>query len=236
MADEQTGAEHTTLAGDRVDPALSFRADGRAAVDWAADYLERVRDLPVLAQVEPGSLRARLPESPPDQGEPFEALLRDMDELILPATTHWNHPRFFAYFPNSGAEPGILAELLIATLNTNGMLWRTNPASTELELHVVDWVLQLLGLPRSWFGHIEDTASTSTLAALAAAREVGGGRRAVLCSDQAHSSVDKACRLLGLGLRKVPSDAEFRMRVDALADELAKGDVCAVVATVGTTS
>ena len=195
-----------------------------------------MRDLPVLAQVEPGWLRERLPEAPPEEGEPFSALLRDLDELILPATTHWNHPRFFAYFPNTGAEPGILAELLIATLNTNGMLWRTNPASTELELHVMDWVAQLLGLPRTWFGHIEDTASTSTLCALAAARATGGGKRAVLCSDQAHSSVDKAARLLELELRKVASDSEFRLRPDALAAELAKGDVCCVVATVGTTS
>jgi aromatic-L-amino-acid decarboxylase len=238
MADERAGAEHTTLAGDREapDPALSFRQDGRAAVDWAADYIERVRDLPVLAQVEPGSLRAQLPEAPPEHGEPFADLLRDLDELIVPAVTHWNHPRFFAYFPNTGSEPGILAELLIATLNTNGMLWRTSPASTELEQHVMDWVAQLLGLPRTWFGHLEDTASTSTMCALAAAREVGGGRRVVLCSDQAHSSVEKACRLLELELRKVPSDGDFRMRTDALAEELAKGDVCAVVATVGTTS
>jgi aromatic-L-amino-acid decarboxylase len=236
MADEQAGAEHTTLAGDPRDPALSFRADGRAAVDWAADYLERVRDFPVLAQVEPGSLRAQLPEAPPEQGEPFADVLRDLDELIIPAVTHWNHPRFFAYFPNTGSEPGILAELLIATLNTNGMLWRTSPASTELEQHVMDWVAQLLGLPRTWFGHLEDTASTSTMCALAAAREVGGGRRAVLCSDQAHSSVEKAARLLELELRKVGSDAAFRMRPDLLAEELAKGDVCAVVATVGTTS
>ncbi|MDX6505043.1 MAG: aromatic-L-amino-acid/L-tryptophan decarboxylase [Gaiellaceae bacterium] len=224
------------MAGDRPDPALTFREDGRAAVDWAAGYLERVRDLPVLAQVEPGSLRAQLPEAPPEQGEPFSALLRDLDELILPAVTHWNHPRFFAYFPNTGSEPGILAELLIATLNTNGMLWRTSPASTELEQHVMDWVAQLLGLPRTWFGHLEDTASTSTMCALAAAREAGGGRRAVLCSDQAHSSVDKAARLLELELRKVGSDAEFRMRPDLLAEELGRGDVCAVVATVGTTS
>jgi aromatic-L-amino-acid decarboxylase len=237
MADEGAGAEHEALAGDRApDPALSFRQDGRAAVDWAADYLERVRDLPVLAQVEPGALRAQLPEAPPERGEPFADLLRDLDELIIPATTHWNHPRFFAYFANTGSEPGILAELLIATLNTNGMLWRTSPASTELELHVMDWLAQLLGLPRSWHGHIEDTASTSTLAALAAARQAAPGRRVVLCSDQAHSSVDKACRLLELEVRKVASDAEFRMRPDALADALGSEDVCAVVATVGTTS
>ncbi|MGZ4358302.1 MAG: pyridoxal phosphate-dependent decarboxylase family protein [Gaiellaceae bacterium] len=195
-----------------------------------------MRELPVLARVSPGEVRARLPESPPEQGESFAALLRDLDEIVLPGITHWNHPRFFAYFPTTGSEPGILAELLIAALNVNGMLWRTSPVATELEQHVMDWVAQLLGLPRSWFGHIEDSASTSTFCALAAAREAGAGRRAVLCSEEAHSSVEKACRLLELELRKLPVDEAFRMRTDALAAELARGDACAVVATVGTTS
>jgi aromatic-L-amino-acid decarboxylase len=146
---------------------VTFREDGHRAVDWAADYLEGVGELPVLAQVKPGDIRARLPASPPEQPEAFEAVLRDLDEILLPGVTHWQHPRFFAYFSVSGAEPGILAELLAATLNSVGFLWRTAPASTELELVVCDWVAQLLGLPDGWHGHIEDTASTSTLAALA---------------------------------------------------------------------
>ena len=146
----------------RDEGVSAFRADGHQAVDWAADYLERVDDLPVLAQVRPGEIRARLPRSPPEEPEPFEAVLRDLDEILLPGVTHWQHPRFFAYFAVTAAEPGILAELLAATLNSVGFLWRTAPASTELELLVCDWVAQLLGLPGGWHGHIEDTASTST--------------------------------------------------------------------------
>jgi len=212
-----------------------FRHDAAAASEWVARYLERVGDLPVLARVEPGDVRSRLPASPPERAEPFEAVLRDLDDVILPGITHWNHPRFFAYFSITGSEPGILAELITAALNVNGMLWRTSPAVTELEEHVLDWLRQLLGLPAGLFGHIEDTASTSTLAALAAARYLRPDQ-AVLCSEHAHSSVDKACRLLDLELRKVPVDDAFRMRPDALAEALERGRVAAVVATVGTTS
>ena len=210
---------------------MSFREDGAAALEWAAQYLERVGELPVLAQVEPGDIRRRLPPSPPERGEPFADLLRDLDDVILPGITHWQSPRFFAYFSNSAAEPGILAELLAATLNSVAFLWRTAPASTELEEHMADWAAQLLGLPDGWHGHIEDTASTSTLAALAAAREATGGS-VVVCSEHAHSSVDKCAKLLGLGLRKIPADAEFRLRVD----DLDLTDAAALVATVGTTS
>jgi aromatic-L-amino-acid decarboxylase len=209
----------------------TFREDGHKAVDWAADYLERVADLPVLAQVRPGEIRARLPQSPPEEPEPFELVLRDLNEILLPGITHWQHPRFFAYFATTGAEPGILAELLAATLNSVGFLWRTAPASTELELRVCEWVAQLLGLPDGWHGHIEDTASTSTLAALIAARHTTG-RNVVVCSEHAHSAVDKAARMLGMELRKVPSDEAFRMRADVLDLD----DAAAVVATVGTTS
>jgi aromatic-L-amino-acid decarboxylase len=210
---------------------VSFREDGAAALEWAARYLERVGELPVLAQVEPGDIRARLPAVPPEHGEPFADVLRDLDEILLPGVTHWQSPRFFAYFANSASEPGILAELLAATLNSVGFLWRTAPASTELELLTLDWTAQLLGLPAGWHGHIEDTASTSTIAALAAAREATG-RNVVVCSEHAHSSVDKAAKLLGLEVRKTPADGEFRLRGDAL--DLA--DAAAVVATVGTTS
>jgi aromatic-L-amino-acid decarboxylase len=212
-----------------------FRADGAAALDWAARYLEGVRDLPVLSRVEPGAVRAALPAAPPDDPEPFSAVLRDLDDVLLPGITHWNHPRFFAYFAISGSEPGILAELLAATLNVNAMLWRTSPAATELEELVLDWVAQLLGLPGGLHGHIEDTASTSTLAALAAARELCPDG-IVLCSEQAHSSVEKAARILGLEALKVAVDDEFRMRPDALAQALEDAEAAAVVATVGTTS
>ena len=212
-----------------------FRADGAAALEWAARYLEGVRQLPVLSRVEPGAVRAALPAAPPDEPEPFAAVLQDLDDVLLPGITHWNHPRFFAYFAISGSEPGILAELLAATLNVNAMLWRTSPAATELEELVLDWVAQLMGLPDGLHGHIEDTASTSTLAALAAARELRPGG-VVLCSDQAHSSVEKAARILGLEARKVVVDDEFRMRPDALAEALEDAQVGAVVATVGTTS
>ena len=154
-------------------------------MEWVARYLERVEELPVLAQVEPGEVRSRLPASPPEEGEPFSAVLRDLDEVLLPGMTHWQHPSFFAYFSISAAEPGILAELLAAALNSPAILWRTAPASTELEGLVLDWVSQLLGLPEGWHGHIEDTASTSTLAALIAARHATGGE-AVVCSEHAH--------------------------------------------------
>jgi aromatic-L-amino-acid/L-tryptophan decarboxylase len=209
---------------------VTFRDDGYAAVDWAADYLERVGGLPVLAQVVPGELSARLPDSPPEHGEPFANVLRDLDELIVPALTNWQHPRFFAYFAVTASEPGILAELLAATMNQVALNWRASPASTELELRTVDWVRQLLGLPDGWHGHIEDTASTSTLAALIAARHVTG-RNVVVCSDHAHSSVEKNTRMLGMELRKVPVDDDLRMLTEIPLD-----DVAAVVATVGTTS
>ena len=210
---------------------MTFRDDGAAALEWAAQYLERVGDFPVLAQVQPGDIRARLPTSPPEQGEPFADVLRDLDEILLPGITHWQSPRFFAYFAVSASEPGILAELLAATLNSVAFLWRTAPASTELEELTLDWTAQLLGLPAGWHGHIEDTASTSTIAALAAAREATG-RNVVVCSEHAHSSVDKGTKLLGLELRKIPADDEFRLSVDAL--DLT--DAAALVATVGTTS
>jgi aromatic-L-amino-acid decarboxylase len=215
--------------------SVDLRRDGQAAVEWVARYLEGMRELPVRAQVSPGDVRTALPASPPERAEPFEAILRDLDEVVVPGTTHWNHPRFFAYFAITGSEPGILAELLSAAFNVNAMLWRTGPAATELEELVLDWLKQLLALPGGWHGHIEDTASTSTLAALAAARELRPGG-VVLCSEHAHSSVDKDCRILGLELRKVAADGEYRLRPDALEEALAAEEAAAVVATVGTTS
>jgi aromatic-L-amino-acid decarboxylase len=210
---------------------VAFRDDAEAALDWAARYLEQVGDYPVLAQVAPGEIRSRLPANPPERPEPFADVLRDVDEVLLPGITHWQSPRFFAYFAVSGGEPGILAELLAATLNNVGILWRTSPASAELEALTLDWTAELLGLPAGWHGHIEDTASVSTIAALAAAREATGGR-VVVCSEEAHSSVERAARLLGLETRRTPTDDAFRLRPDAL--DLT--DAAAVVATVGTTS
>jgi aromatic-L-amino-acid decarboxylase len=210
---------------------VSFREDGHAALEWAAGYLERVGELPVLAQVRPGDIRARLPASPPEHGEPFANVLRDLDEVLFPGITHWQSPRFFGYFAVTASEPGILAELLAATLNSVAILWRTSPASTELEQVVLDWTAQLLGLPSGWHGHIEDTASVSTIAALAAAREATGGR-VVVCSEEAHSSVERAARLLGLDVRKITVDDEFRLDLDGLNLR----DAAAVVVTVGTTS
>jgi aromatic-L-amino-acid/L-tryptophan decarboxylase len=211
--------------------SVDFRADGAAALEWAARYLERLPELPVLAQVKPGELSAKLPPAAPEQPESFGDVLRDLDELLLPALTNWQSPRFFSYFAVTASEPGILAELIAATLNQVAIVWRASPASTELELRVVDWVRQLLGLPDGWHGHIEDTASTSTLAALIAARHVTR-RNVVVCSEHAHSSVEKNARMLGMELRKVPTDEELRMRVDGYTLD----DAAAVVATVGTTS
>ncbi len=208
-----------------------FRADGAAALEWAARYLERVDELPVLAQVKPGELAARLPAAAPERPESFADVLRDLDELLLPALTNWQSPRFFSYFAVTSSEPAILAELLAAAMNQVAIVWRASPASTELELRVAEWVRQLLGLPDGWHGHIEDTASTSTLAALIAARHVTG-RNIVVCSEHAHSSVEKDARMLGMELRKVPVDGELRMRVEGYDLD----DVAAVVATVGTTS
>jgi len=210
----------------------SFREDGAAALDWVASYLEHLRDYPVMARVEPGGIRAALSAEPPERGEPFAGVLRDLDAALLPGITHWQSPRNFAYFAANAAEPGILAELLCAGLNQVGILWRASPALQELEQVTTDWLRQLVGLPEGFDGHIEDTASTGTMVALAVARHAGEGRRVVVCSEHAHSSVDKAARLLELELRKIPVDDEFRLRPDLL--DLA--GACAVVATIGTTS
>ena len=209
----------------------TFREDGALALEWVASYLEGVRERPVLARVDPGAIAAALPAEPPDEPEPFSAVLADLDSVLLPGLTHWQSPRFFAYFATTGSEPGVLAELLVAGLNQVGILWRTSPALQELEEVTLDWLRQLLGLPREFRGHIEDTASTGVLAALAVARAQRPGRRAVVCSEHAHSVVDKAAKLLELELRKVPVDDEYRLRPELLDLD----DACAVVATIGTT-
>ena len=223
-------------------------------LDWVAGYLGSIRDLPVGARVAPGEVAAALPAAAPASAEVLKLILDDLDRVVLPGVTHWNHPRFFGYFAVTGSLPGIAGELVSAALNVNAMLWRTCPAATELEEVTTRWLAQLIGLP-AWFGMIHDTASTATFTALAAARHrvdpsartrglAGGPRMAVYASDQAHSSVDKAVLALGLGtdnLRKIPSDGAFRMDVAALSAAIAS-DVragirpAAVVATVGTTA
>ena len=208
---------------------MTFRDDLELAAAWVDGYLARVGELPVAAGVAPGDVRHSLPAAPPATGEPFEIVLGDLDELVLPGITHWNHPRFFAWFANTGSEPGILAELITAALNVNAMTWLASPAGTELELVTVDWLRQLLGLPDGLHGHIEDTASASTIAALAAARELRPDG-VVYASEEANFSVEKAARLLGLEYRAIETDDEFRMRSDFPLD-----DATAVVASVGTT-
>jgi aromatic-L-amino-acid decarboxylase len=247
------------LPGARPGPSdEELRTALQDAAEWVSGYLRSVGERPVLAQVAPGDLLAALPEHAPAAGEPLEAIMADVDRLILPGITHWNHPAFFAYFGITGSGPGIVGELLAAALNVNGMLWRTSPAATELEQRTTAWALDLLGLPPGWFGQITDSASSSTLYALAAAREAVGldirrrgmaGRSdlpplRVYASAEAHSSIEKACIALGLGqegLCKVEVDADLRMRPDILAaaverDVAAGVRPIAVVPTVGTTS
>jgi aromatic-L-amino-acid decarboxylase len=242
-----------TSLGD-MDPE-AFRTEAHRLADWIADYLADPGRFPVLSRISPGDVARALPSEAPAAGEPFDRIFADFERVILPGITHWNHPGFFAYFAITGSAPGILAEFLSAALNVQAMLWRTSPAATELEEVTLAWLRRLLHLPEDFEGVIYDTASISTLHALAAARERavphvrakglhGAGRYRVYCSDQTHSSIDKAVILLGLGhdaLRRIPSDAEFRMRPDALADAIAADrhdglQPLAVVATVGTTS
>jgi aromatic-L-amino-acid decarboxylase len=234
-----------------------FASAAAEVVRWIDEYFREAERHPVLAQVRPGQVREGLPAAPPQHPEPFEAVWQDFQRVILPGVTHWNHPAFFAYFAITGSAPGVLGELVSAALNVNGMLWRTCPAATELEQVVLDWLRQMLGLPPQ-FGVIMDTASVATLCAVAAAREsldlgirtrgMAGRpdlpRLRLYTSEQAHSSVEKAAIVLGLGqegVRKIPTDAEYRMRPDAL-EEAVREDLRAgwrpacVVATVGTTS
>ena len=240
-----------------MDPS-EFRRHGHALVEWVAEYLEGAERYPVLPCVQPGDVRGALPASAPEQGEAFDRIFADFERVIVPALTHWNHPGFFGYFAITASAPGVLAEFLSAALNQQAMLWRTSPAATELEEVALSWLRRLLGLPESFEGVIYDTASISSLHALAAAREVavpgvrefglarrqGAGAVRVYCSEQAHSSVDKAVMLLGLGqraLRRIAVDDEFAMRPDALARAIAEDREAgitpmAVVATIGTTS
>jgi len=234
-----------------------FRRHAHDTVEWIADYLERIRDYPVLSRVRPGEVRAATDTGPPLHPTEMETILRDFREDVLPGITHWNHPGFFAYFSISAAAPGILGEMLTAALDVNGMLWRTSPAATEMEEVSTSWLRELMGLPGTFHGHIQDTASTSTMVALAAAREATGldvraeglsGRDLpalrLYCSEEAHSSVERAAITLGIGrsgTRRIAADGEFRLRPDLLAAAI-EGDIRAglrpfcVVATIGTTS
>jgi len=251
-------AASSTNAASAPDPAWTnyvedFRRAGHEAVDWIAQYLSGLGDRPVLAQTKPGELFDALPVSAPEQGESFASIMRDFDSLVMPAVTQWNHPRFFAYFACTGSTPAILGEMLAAALNTNGLHWKTSPAVAELEQKTLDWLRQWLRLSDEWFGIVYDTASTSSMHAIVCAREMvapearaqgSHGDLVLYTSDQAHSSIEKGAIAVGIGqnnVRKVPSDAEFRMRADALAQMVAadkaagKRPFC-VVATVGTTS
>lgn len=237
-----------------------FRKHGRAVVDWIADYYERVESLPVLSQVQPGQIRASLPPEPPAQGEPFERILADVDRLILPGITHWQSPNFFAYFPSNSSGPAVLGELLSAGLGVQGMLWATSPACTELETHVMDWLADMLGLPDRFKstsaggGVIQDTASSAALTAVLAARERAtgfvsnergaDGRLVAYASTQAHSSIEKAIKVAGIGranLRLIDVDSVFAMRPDRLAEQIQADRRNGLVpffasATIGTTS
>lgn len=239
-------------------PADEFRKYGYELVDWIAEYLKNIESYPVLSQISPGDIRKQLPLKPPEKGDGMEKILSDVDKIILPGVTHWNHPGFMAYFNSSSSGPGILAEFLAAALNSNGMLWRTNPSSAELEQHTLQWLRQMLGMPEDFWGIIYDTASTASMHAIAAARQQIGikVREKGLCgrgevkklrlyaSEQAHSSIDKSAITLGIGLdalRKIPTDNEFRMipeELDRAIQEDKKNGwlpFC-VVATIGTTS
>jgi aromatic-L-amino-acid/L-tryptophan decarboxylase len=242
-----------------MDPE-DFRKHGHEVVDWIADYYKRIESYPVLSQMHPGELHSYLPDKPPQQGEPFKAILGDIEKLILPGVTHWQSPNFFAFFPSNASGPAILGDLLSSGLGVQGMLWATSPACTELETHVLDWLVPVLGLPQKFLssdtggGVIQDTASSSTLCAVLAGRERAtnfqSNQRGVtekLCaytSNQAHSSIEKAIKIAGIGsknLRLIGTDEKFAMKPEALTNAIEKDRAAGmkpffVCATVGTTS
>lgn len=236
-------------------PVEEFRKYGYELIDWVANYLENVGSFPVLPNIKPGDIKSKLPKSAPKTGEAMNEIIADVDKIILPGITHWQHPNFMAYFNSSGSGPGILGEFVAAAFNTNGMVWKSNPASTELEETVLIWFRELMNLPKEFRGIIYDTASVSSMHAIAAARESvgydirengmsGAPKLRLYCSEQAHSSIDKGVLTLGIGLdgiRKIPIDSEFRMIPEklekAIREDRANGFVpFCVVATIGTTS
>ena len=234
-----------------------FRRHAHAMVDWMADYVRDVGTLPITPAGSPGDIRQRLPASPPAAAEPFEQVFADFKRVIVPGMTHWNHPGWMAYFPGNNSPPSILGEMLTSVMGAQCMSWATSPAATELEQTVMDWIRQMLDLPSTFTGVIQDTASTATLIALLTARERATGFAAgerglasrgagltVYASSEVHSSIDKGVKLAGYGLdnlRRVPTDHAFALRPDELdrliAADRAQGLVPAcVVATIGTTS
>lgn len=236
-------------------PAEEFKKYGYELIDWAANYLENVDSFPVLPNIKPGDVKAQLPTSAPSKTETMDQILADVNKIILPGTTHWQHPNFMAYFNSTASGPGILAELLSAAFNVNAMVWKSAPASTELEQTVLVWFRELMNLPKEFRGIIYDTASVSSMHAIAAARESvgydirkkgmsGAPNLRLYCSEHAHSSIDKGALTLGIGLegiRKIPVDSDFRMipveLEKAIREDRAKGFVpFCIVATVGTTS
>ena len=253
--ENQNSSNH--LFGDM--PAEEFKEQGYKLIDWITDYLKDIEKYPVVPNIKPGEVKNNLSSNPPVSSESFDAIISDVDKIILPGVTHWNHPNFMAYFNSTSSGPGILAELLSAALNTNGMLWKTSPSTTELERVTVEWMRQMLGLPDCFWGIIYDTASVSSMHAIACAREevkeynfrknglTGGDKIPKLrmyASEHAHSSIEKGAILLGIGIdgvRKVPVDAEFKMIPEKLAAAIEEDRTNGwrpffVVATVGTTS
>jgi aromatic-L-amino-acid decarboxylase len=240
--------------------AADFRRHGHALIDWIADYWENAERYPVLSQVAPGDVRAQLPAQPPQQGEPFEAMLRDVEQIIMPGVTHWQSPNFFAFFPSNTSGPSFLGEMLSSGLSVQGMLWATSPACTELETHVLDWLVEMLGLPDKFKsttaggGVIQDSASSATLVAMLAARERATGyaareegltqRLVAYSSTQAHSSIPKAAMIAGIGrknLRLIPVDENYAMRPEALAAQIEADKAAGLIpffvnANVGSTS
>jgi aromatic-L-amino-acid decarboxylase len=234
-----------------------FRRAGHRLVDWIADYRGRVASLPVMARTGPGEIKAQLPASPPEQPEDFDAIFADLERVIAPGLSHWQHPQFFGYFPSNGELASVLGDYLSTGLGVLGLSWQSSPALTELEEVATDWLRQMTGLSAAWSGVIQDTASTSTLVALLCARErstdfalTRGGLQAeqrplvVYASDMSHSSVEKAATLAGFGranVRLVGHDTAYALRPEALADAIRRDHAegrrpCAVVATTGTTT
>jgi len=248
----EAGPKHRDLS------ARAFKDSGHYAVDWIANYLENIEGYPVLAQTKPGEIKAKLPKHPPEKPENFDQVREDFERIILPGITHWNHPRFFAYFAVTGSYAGVIGEMLASALNVNAMLWRASPAATELEATVLDWLREMVGLPDEFEGVINDTASVSSLNAIVAAREAAGlkirekgmagrtelPRLRIYTSEEAHSSIEKAAIVLGFGqegVMKIPTDDNFRMDAGALQNAIrsdltnAVKPIC-VIPTIGTTS
>ncbi len=232
-----------------------FRKYAHELVEWMAGYMENVENYPVKSSVSPGEIKGKIPDNPPVHPEPFSSVMRDFEEIIMPGITHWQNPSFFAYFPANTSPPSILAEMLIAALGAQCMIWETSPAAAELEEKMMIWLRNMIGLPALFEGVIQDSASTATLGAILTAREKitgfifndegasGAGVCRVYCSEQTHSSIDKAVKICGIGrknLVKIPVRKDFSMDPEKLKEAIlldkAKGYLpCCVVATIGTT-